>query len=183
MKIRVTHNKAADTLYLRFSDSKTKNSKNLDRNRVVDYSEDGEIKGIEFSSISFGIKTDDLPHKSAIERALRESNVHSILQDTVISAESIRRNIGSITKKARLKGKAYAAIWAILAAVIYTSSIAADIFLARNLFVLTSLTGLLSSLFGLIISLIPTVAGCLFLLILAVYYIRKTPLPAAQEGL
>lgn len=69
MKIEIKYDKKADAIYLSVSDEKAVHSKELDRERIVDYSEDGEIRGIKFLFASSGVNTDDLPHRSAIERA------------------------------------------------------------------------------------------------------------------
>ena len=75
MKIEITHDKKADAVYLYLSKKKVAYTKELDTERIADYSEDGELRGIEFLSVSSGVNTDDLPHKAAIESALNDKGI------------------------------------------------------------------------------------------------------------
>ena len=75
MIIEISYDKEADAVYLYLSNKKVAQSKELDTQRVVDYSEDGEIRGIEFLAVSNGVTTDDLPHRDEIERILFDRGI------------------------------------------------------------------------------------------------------------
>ena len=75
MIIKMTYDRKADAVYLYFSLKKVAYSKELDTERIVDFSEDGELRGIEFLSVSDGVNTDDLPHRAEIERVLFDRGI------------------------------------------------------------------------------------------------------------
>lgn len=75
MIIKMTYDKEADAVYLYLSNKKVAYSKELDTERIADYSEDGELRGIEFLSVSSGVNTSDLPHRAEIEKALRDKGI------------------------------------------------------------------------------------------------------------
>jgi len=77
MIIRITCDQKADAVYLYLSNNDVAYSKELDTERVIDYSADGEVRGIEFLSVSHGVNTDDLPYRSAIERALYDRGIRT----------------------------------------------------------------------------------------------------------
>jgi len=77
MIIKMTVDKEADAVYLYLSKKKVAYSKELDAERITDYSDDGELRGIEFLSVSSGVNTNDLPHKAEIEKALRDKGIRA----------------------------------------------------------------------------------------------------------
>ena len=166
MKIEIKYDRKFDSIYLFFSDGKIAFSKKLDENRSVDYSDEGEIRGIRFNSASTTLKTDDLPHKSTIEYTLQEKQVYKILQKR---AESAHKQHEYVPLKARLT-RIYRTALTVPACL----GIAfADVALARNLFIPTnSLPALTASLMGLVVTMLPTVAGA-FILVSWAFYTRS----------
>jgi len=77
MIIKMTVDKEADAVYLYLSKKKVAYSKELDAERIADYSDNGELRGIEFLSVSSGVNTNDLPHKAEIEKALRDKGIRA----------------------------------------------------------------------------------------------------------
>ena len=75
MIIKMTYDKEADAIYLYLSNKKVSRSKELDAERILDYSKDGELRGIEFLCVSDGVNTDDLPFRSEIERVLYDRGI------------------------------------------------------------------------------------------------------------
>ena len=177
MKLEIKYDKKADSVYLYFSDKKVAYSRKLDKERTVDYSEEGEIRGIEFLSATSGVKTDDLPHRSAIERALYDKGIARIMHkhDTNRDTEGSHRDStdsGEALLKMQMKARTTALMWTIVTTLFFIGIIAADILFARNIFVLDSLPGLLASMLGLVVALFPTVLGGLILLAW-VFYTRS----------
>ena len=158
MKIEIRSDRVADTVYLSFSDKKVAYSRALDPGRIVDYSEDGEIRGIRFLAASSGVNTADLPHRSAIERAFLAWDV-----------DRDAGNSGEILWGVPVKARTAALKRIGVAVIIFLGFASADVLLARNLFVLSSLLGILASMLGLIVTLFPTVVGCFIALAWALY--------------
>ena len=75
MIIKMTYDKEADAIYLYLSNKKVSYSKELDTERIIDYSEDGELRGIEFLRVSDGVNTDDLTFRAEIERVLYDRGI------------------------------------------------------------------------------------------------------------
>lgn len=75
MIIKMTYDKEADAIYLYLSNKKVSYSKELDAERIIDYSEDGELRGIEFLRVSDGVNTDELPFRAEIERVLYDRGI------------------------------------------------------------------------------------------------------------
>ncbi len=169
MKLEIHYDKKADSVYLYFLDRRFAYSRKLDTARTVDYTEEGEIRGIEFLSASSGVKTDDLPHRSAIERALRDKGMAELIHrhGADHSASDFHKNTndsGEAFSKVEMKARIKTLMWAIVAILGFIGLSAADVMLARNLFILSSLPGLVASLIGLVFALFPTVLGCFVLL-------------------
>ncbi|GEM_PF-724805 len=182
MKLEMKYDTKADSAYFYFSDKKIAYSRKLDTERTVDYTEEGEIRGIGFLYASTGIKTDDLPHRSAIERALHDKGLARIIQkpgtSRVTSGPHPEANdSGEAHWKTRMKPRMSALMWTIITILFFTSIIAADILLARNMFILNSILGLMASMLGLIITLFPTVLGGLILLAWVLYTRSQTSRP------
>lgn len=174
MKLEIRADKIADTVYLSFSDKNVAYSRALDSRRVVDYSEDGEIRGIQFLSASSGLNTGDLPHRSAIERAFRDSSIDEPSYGQTASRLASdfagdARNSGEILWGLPVKARTEALKGVGVAVLIFLAFAAADVLLARNLFVLSSLLGILASMLGLVLTLFPTVIGCFIALAWVLY--------------
>jgi uncharacterized protein YuzE len=167
MNVVVEHDKKADTVYLQFSNDKVAYSRRLDRERVVDYSQDGEIRGIRFLSASSGVNTEDLPYRSAIERAFNHKGFARLAPGNVAGGRTAEiqrtRNTASVPVVST-RSKVLALSRASAAILTFAGGIVASVILARNLFVLSSLPGFVASILGLVVALLPTVLGCFILL-------------------
>ena len=75
MKITVSYDKEADAIYLYLSHKKISRSQELDSERIIDFSEDGEVRGIELLSVGNGVNTSSLPYRNEIERALNDKGI------------------------------------------------------------------------------------------------------------
>ncbi len=69
------HDPEADAIYIRLRDLPYAFGEDLDRERRVDYGEDGKPIGIELLCVSQGVLLDDLPEAGKIELLLREQGV------------------------------------------------------------------------------------------------------------
>lgn len=63
------------TKYVYFIDTPYSYGKDIDNERRIDYDADGEPIGVELLCVSNGVITDDLPHRSEIERLLGEHHI------------------------------------------------------------------------------------------------------------
>jgi len=73
--MRIKYDRQADAIYIRFSDAPYAYGKDLDKERRVDYDANSEVRGVELLCVSDGVITDDLPHRSEIERLLGEHGI------------------------------------------------------------------------------------------------------------
>ena len=182
VKIEVKYNRRADSISLFFSDRKAAYSKKLDPKRAVSFCEDGEIRSIEFLSASSGIDTENLPHKSAIERALSDKGLSELTNrqgDSRLRRDLQKDASDSLAAfwEAQMKARITTFKWSSFAILIFIGFAAVSVLLIRNLLVLDSLLGVLSSLFGLFITLFPTVLGCLILLAWLFYSLDQASHP------
>ncbi len=70
--MKVKHDKKADAIYLSFNDQPYSHGRDLDKERRIDFAQDGTPIGVEFLCVSAGVITDDLPFRAAIEQALED---------------------------------------------------------------------------------------------------------------
>ena len=75
-KGEVTFDPDADVLYVKLRDLSVRTTKPLDDLRLIDYSEDGEVVGVEFVSAADGIDLSDLPDRREIEHLIEDSGEH-----------------------------------------------------------------------------------------------------------
>jgi len=75
--IKMTYDKQADAIYFYFSNKKVSYSKELDSERIIDYSSDDKPVGVELLNVSNGVNTDDLPNQAEIERALFDKGIRT----------------------------------------------------------------------------------------------------------
>jgi uncharacterized protein YuzE len=66
----VVYDAEADALYVRFSDQAVDKTVGLDDLRMIDYSTDGGVVGIEFIDVSGGIDLHDLPFGRKVEELI-----------------------------------------------------------------------------------------------------------------
>ena len=73
--MEIKYDRIADAIYIKLSNMPYAYGKDLDDLRRIDYDTDGEIRGVELLCVSDGVITDDLPHRSEIERLLGEHGI------------------------------------------------------------------------------------------------------------
>ena len=66
----VVYDAEADALYVRFTDLPVGRSVSLDDLRMIDYSADGAVVGIEFIDVSGGIDLRDVPFGRRVEELI-----------------------------------------------------------------------------------------------------------------
>jgi uncharacterized protein YuzE len=62
----------ADAIYVYLSEGDVERSKTLDDLRIIDYSADRKVIGVEFIGVSGGIDLSDLPHQGKVENLINE---------------------------------------------------------------------------------------------------------------
>ena len=72
----VTYDAKADAVYVRFNTEKVSRTSVVDHLRMIDYSSDGAVIGIEFLEVSGGIDLRELPFSKRVEQLLGESGHH-----------------------------------------------------------------------------------------------------------
>ncbi len=60
----------ADAIYIQLLEGKIATTKELDSNRLIDYSEDGRATGVDLMEVSQGVKLDGLPEAELIGKIL-----------------------------------------------------------------------------------------------------------------
>lgn len=70
---QATYDADADALYVQLSDEAAPHQVFLDDLRIVDYSEDRAVVGVEFLHASEGIDLSDVPFAPTVERLIGES--------------------------------------------------------------------------------------------------------------
>jgi len=73
--VEIKYDRIADAIYIKLSNMPYAYGRDLDDLRRIDYDTDGEIRGVELLCVSDGVITDDLPHRSEIERLLGEHGI------------------------------------------------------------------------------------------------------------
>jgi len=73
--MRIEFDKKADAVYVYFSDEPVVRTKKLDAIRYIDYAGDDSPIGVELLCVSDGVITDDLPHRTEIERFLGDKGI------------------------------------------------------------------------------------------------------------
>ena len=63
----ITYSETADALYVQLEDAAVARTTPLDDLRIVDYSADGSIVGVEFLAASEGLVLRDLPERARLE--------------------------------------------------------------------------------------------------------------------
>ena len=69
----VRYDQEADALYVQLGPGPSVRTSNLGDLRLVDYSAEGSVVGVEFISVSEGIDLSGVPERSAVERAIIDS--------------------------------------------------------------------------------------------------------------
>lgn len=71
----VTYDVEADVLYVTLAEGDVARSTSLDDLRILDYSEDGAVLGIEFINASAGVDLADIPFQRRVEALIGESGL------------------------------------------------------------------------------------------------------------
>jgi uncharacterized protein YuzE len=71
----VTYDAESDALYVQLIDLPADRTHALDDLRLIDYSEDGGVVGVEFLEASHGVDLRDLPFKQKIDELIREKGL------------------------------------------------------------------------------------------------------------
>jgi len=71
----VTYDEEADALYVRLLDLSAARTTPVDDLRLIDYSADGSIVGVEFLEASAGIDLSDLPFRPRLEQLIGDSGL------------------------------------------------------------------------------------------------------------
>jgi len=82
--MKIEYNPTTDSLYVTLTSNKVKYSRQLDKDRRIDYAEDGTPTGINIINVSKGINTDGLP---------REDDLKELMEDSCI-IEKVFKGIG-----------------------------------------------------------------------------------------
>ena len=69
---RAEHDPDADALYVYLNEGDVQRSKNVDDLRIIDYSSDGGVIGVEFIGVSGGIDLSALPYHNKVEELIGE---------------------------------------------------------------------------------------------------------------
>ena len=72
--MKIKYDKEADAVYIYLSNKPYAYGKDLDGERRVDYSADGEPIGIELLYVSKGVNPDDLPQQEAVTKLLEDKH-------------------------------------------------------------------------------------------------------------
>jgi uncharacterized protein YuzE len=67
-----TYDPDADALYVHLIDIEVERSTSLDDLRIIDYSVDGRVVGVEFLGVSAGVDLSDIPYRHKVERLIGE---------------------------------------------------------------------------------------------------------------
>jgi uncharacterized protein YuzE len=70
------YDEEADVLYVTLLDEDVENTVELDDLRMVDYTENGRVVGVEFISPSAGIDLHDIPFADIVEKVIGLSGFH-----------------------------------------------------------------------------------------------------------
>lgn len=71
----VKYDKEADMLYVRFSEEATHHTVQVDDLRMIDYSADNAVIGLEFVDASGGVDLRDMPFRARAEALLGDSGL------------------------------------------------------------------------------------------------------------
>jgi len=67
-----TYDPEADALYVHLIDVEVARSSSLDDLRIIDYSADRRVIGVEFLGVTGGVDLDDIPHRPKVEELIGE---------------------------------------------------------------------------------------------------------------
>ncbi len=73
--MKAKHDKEADAIYISFNDKPYSYGRDLDKERRIDFADDGTPIGVEFLCVSEGVITDDLPYRAEVEQTLEDKGI------------------------------------------------------------------------------------------------------------
>ena len=73
--MRYEYDPKADALYIYLSDKEYAYGEDLDRERRIDYDQDGNPIGVELLCVSNGVSLENLPHRQEVEKTLKELHI------------------------------------------------------------------------------------------------------------
>jgi uncharacterized protein YuzE len=73
--MKYKYDKTADAAYILINDLPHAYSKEIDDTRIVDYTEDGKVIGIELLYVSGGVDLSGLPYESELSKLLAKHHV------------------------------------------------------------------------------------------------------------
>ena len=71
----ITYDRDADALYVRLSGASVARTTSLDDFRMIDYSADGAVVGVEFIDVTAGVDLEDVPFNQKIEDIIGQSGL------------------------------------------------------------------------------------------------------------
>jgi len=71
-KPHATYDPDADAVYVYLAGAEVERSTSLDDLRIIDYSVDGRVVGVEFLGVSGGIDLSDIPYRHKVEQLIGE---------------------------------------------------------------------------------------------------------------
>jgi uncharacterized protein YuzE len=71
-KPHATYDPDADAIYVYLTSAEVERSTSLDDLRIIDYSVDGRVVGLEFLGVSAGIDLSDIPYRHKVEELIGE---------------------------------------------------------------------------------------------------------------
>lgn len=66
------HDPEADAIYVMLKDTETARSVQLDDFRIIDYSADGAVAGVELLGVQGGVDLSDVPYRETVEKLIGE---------------------------------------------------------------------------------------------------------------
>ncbi len=75
MTMEYRYDKEVDAIYVRLNDKDYSYGEELDRERRVDYADDGTPIGVELLCVSTGVDLRDLPHQKALADLLAKHRI------------------------------------------------------------------------------------------------------------
>lgn len=72
---QVRYDPEADALYVRLTDGSSARQKSLGDLRIIDYSADGAVLGVEFIGASEGVELRDMPFAETIQQLIDQSGL------------------------------------------------------------------------------------------------------------
>jgi uncharacterized protein YuzE len=76
--MRLTYDKSGDAAYVHVTRRPVGGTQVLDEDRIIDLDDEGEVRGIEFLNVSFGVKLDGLPFTDELSALFKDSGIREL---------------------------------------------------------------------------------------------------------